>query len=203
MLEPTATVEGSIHVWKHMDDFRDRRSHAPAEHTSFRIEKGTKLSEVVAAASAAGLDSDTLAALGATTLTKARRPRVRNALRKAQSLSTAQALEIIVDRATARAILKARIAEAAGVECPLTEVERLAAALTLKAKHSTRHPETGQFIPIASKPQYTPGPDADQYGGAATHPVESGTGNPAPDRTAPTVAAWKHSGAVLESLRGS
>lgn len=60
-----------------------------------------------------------------------------------------------------------------------------------KARHGLRHPTSGKFIPIA-KP--TPGPDADQYGGALTNPVEPGTGNPA---STPPSPMWRHLGATL------
>ena len=123
---------------------------------------------------------------------KARDP---HALQKAAGLTTADALAIIVDRAAERAVAKATLAELFGTAVPLTEVERLSAALVLKSKHSTRHPFNGKFI-AAGTP--TPGPDADQYGGAPTNGIPSGTGSPA--ATSPNPAfpvAWRHGGNSL------
>jgi hypothetical protein len=95
------------------------------------------------------------------------------------------------------ALLKARIAEVAGTPVATTALERVAAAF-VKAKHSTRHPQTGKFIPTASKPTLTfstptPGPDSDQFDGAPTNTIISGTGdaNAAPS---PTHGIWQHLG---------
>ena len=196
MREPTAKAEGSVHVWKRMSDFRDLRTNAPQEHTSFRIEQGTKLSEVVAAASAAGIDSDSIAAFATTTLTKARH-------RSGDPfLGRTDPDAIILHRALGTAIQKALNGD--GEE--LNEREELSVAIIagglqlgesemyVKARHGVRHPTTGRFIPI---PKPTPGPDPDAYGGARTEPVEPGTGSPASTPPNPAFPLWNHLGASL------
>jgi len=180
----------------------DRRQSAPAKHTSFKITKGTPLSEVVAAATAAGIDSDSIAAFATTTLTKSRRVTkarraVSDVLHKAQDFSTADALAVIVERAAERAVAKAKLAEIFDTEVPVTEVERLSAALVLKARHAERHETTGRFVP---KPSPTPGPEPDMFGGAPTHDIPHGTGpaNAAVDTPNPAFPTiWRHGGASL------
>lgn len=116
-------------------------------------------------------------------------------LRKCQSMTDAEAWDVIVYRAAERAVIKMLFAEATGTHSLITEVERLSAALALKAKHSTRHPQSGQFIATGSRPAYTPGPADDDFSGALTQPVEPGTG-PGNSVESPS-QMWRHLGATL------
>jgi hypothetical protein len=195
MREPTATVEGSVFVWKKMSDFRDRRTTAPAEHVSFRVEKGTPLSETVAAASAAGINSDSLAAFATTTLSKSRRRS------NDPFLGRLDPDLVICHRALGTAIAKGLTKDGE----QLNQREEVAVAMMIgalgipeqgmfkKARHGVRDPHSKKFIPI---PKPTPGPDPLQYGGAYTGHIEHGTGNPAP-LNKPTAVAWSHGGATL------
>jgi hypothetical protein len=110
---------------------------------------------------------------------------------------------VIMHRALGSAIRKAL--DGCGEE--LNEAEELSVAIMVgaleldepyaKARHGVRHPQTGKFIPVASRPTYTPGPDRDQYGGAQTEGIPSGTGSLASTPPNPAFPLWNHLGASL------
>jgi len=116
-----------------------------------------------------------------------------DALRKAQGMTLGDALTVIVDRSARRAIAKVRFAEITGTNAYITEVERLSAALVLKGRHAERHETSGRFVKTTPSPE----PDPDQFGGAPTNQIESGTGNPVDAPPNPAFPLWNHLGASL------
>ena len=110
-------------------------------------------------------------------------------LRKAANWTLNDALAVVVDRLAERAVAKARLAEMFGTEVPVTEDERIACRLVLKARHSARHLDgSGRFAPAKQKLTLTTPEPADVIDAGA----QAATTRPI---TMPSI--WKHGGASL------